>query len=176
MTATWARPSARDAASSSSNFRRSPIRRLKRRSRRPARGRPSRAASWIGARRARRSWPCTAICSRCAGAIRRSRSNAPIAWPGPCWANARSPLRFRTDDRGGTGDRLLLLNLGTDLQLSPIPEPLLAPPRGCRWRRLWSSEAIGYGGRGEPALATDDSWLLPGESALVLAPDEEKTA
>jgi maltooligosyltrehalose trehalohydrolase len=79
-------------------------------------------------------------------------------------------LRFRADESGGTGDRLLLVNLGTDLQLSPIPEPLLAPPRGCGWRRFWSSEAIGYGGRGEPALATDDSWLLPGESALVLAP------
>ena len=88
-------------------------------------------------------------------------------------------LRFRADDRSGTGDRLLLVNLGTDLALSPIPEPLLAPPRGCQWRRLWSSEAIGYGGRGEPALATDDSWLLPGESALVLAPQApqaEKTA
>jgi maltooligosyltrehalose trehalohydrolase len=85
-------------------------------------------------------------------------------------------LRFRTDDRGGTGDRLLLVNLGTDLQLSPIPEPLLAPPRGCGWRRLWSSEAIGYGGGGEPALATDDTWLLPGESALVLAPQAEAAA
>jgi maltooligosyltrehalose trehalohydrolase len=79
-------------------------------------------------------------------------------------------LRFRADESGGTGDRMLLVNLGTDLELSPIPDPLLAPPRGCGWRRLWSSETIGYGGRGEPALVTDDTWLLPGESALVLAP------
>jgi maltooligosyltrehalose trehalohydrolase len=81
-------------------------------------------------------------------------------------------LRFRTEAAGGPQDRLLLLNLGTDLPLSPIPEPLLAPPRGRRWRLLWSSEAIVYGGGGVPALATDESWLLPGESALVLAPEE----
>jgi maltooligosyltrehalose trehalohydrolase len=76
-------------------------------------------------------------------------------------------LRFRTDDRAL--DRLLLLNLGTDLSLSPVPEPLLAPPRGYQWRILWSSEALDYGGTGVPALATDDSWLLPGTSAMVLA-------
>jgi maltooligosyltrehalose trehalohydrolase len=63
---------------------------------------------------------------------------------------------------------VLLLNLGADLPLSPIPEPLVAPPRGHRWRVLWSSEAVGYGGSGVPALAADDSWLLPGESAIVL--------
>jgi maltooligosyltrehalose trehalohydrolase len=80
-------------------------------------------------------------------------------------------LRFRADESGGIGDRLLLVNLGIDVELSPIPEPLLAPPRGFGWRRLWSSEAIGYGGGGEPALVTDDTWLLPGESALVLAPE-----
>jgi maltooligosyltrehalose trehalohydrolase len=66
---------------------------------------------------------------------------------------------------------LVLLNFGSDLPLSPIPEPLLAPPRGHRWRVLWSSEAIAYGGGGVPALATDDTWSLPGESALVLAPE-----
>jgi maltooligosyltrehalose trehalohydrolase len=79
-------------------------------------------------------------------------------------------LRFRTDPAGGQ-DRLLLLNLGADLGLSPIPEPLLAPPRGLRWRLLWSSETIAYGGNGVPPLATDDNWLLPGESAMVLAPE-----
>ena len=63
------------------------------------------------------------------------------------------------------------MNLGIDLELSPIPEPLLAPPAGRTWRSLWSSEAIDYGGAGAPALATDASWILPGESALVLAPE-----
>jgi maltooligosyltrehalose trehalohydrolase len=79
-------------------------------------------------------------------------------------------LRFRLDG-DEQGDRLLLLNLGTDLPLSPAPEPLLAPPRGKSWRLLWSSEAVGYGGNGTRALATDDNWILPAESALVLAPE-----
>jgi maltooligosyltrehalose trehalohydrolase len=80
-------------------------------------------------------------------------------------------LRLRGDDLAGGGDRLLLVNLDTDLPLSPIPEPLLAPPRGGRWRLLWSSEAIGYGGSGVAPLTQDESWLVPGESAMVLAPE-----
>jgi len=81
-------------------------------------------------------------------------------------------LRFRAGGGGGgDDDRLLLVNLGIDLELSPIPEPLLAPPAGRTWRSLWSSDAIDYGGTGAPALATDASWILPGESALVLAPE-----
>jgi maltooligosyltrehalose trehalohydrolase len=86
-------------------------------------------------------------------------------------------LRFRGADRDGDGvdrdgdgDRLLLVNLGADLELSPIPEPLLAPPAGRTWRALWASEAVAYGGGGVPALVTDAGWILPGESALVLVP------
>jgi len=79
-------------------------------------------------------------------------------------------LRFRAGGGNAGGDRLLLVNLGTDLELSPIPEPLLAPPAGQTWLSRWSSEAIAYGGTGEPTLATDAGWILPGESALLLAP------
>ena len=39
------------------------------------------------------------------------------------------------------GDRLLVVNLGCDLDLTPVPEPLLAPPRGRRVGGVWSSEA-----------------------------------
>ena len=35
----------------------------------------------------------------------------------------------------------LLVNLGADLHLAAVAEPLLAPPRGMRWDVLWSSEA-----------------------------------
>jgi maltooligosyltrehalose trehalohydrolase len=38
-------------------------------------------------------------------------------------------------------DRLVLVNLGRDLDLEHAPEPLLAPPRGRRWALLVSSEA-----------------------------------
>ena len=72
---------------------------------------------------------------------------------------------------GGTaGDRLLLLNLGCDLDLSPAPEPLLAPPAGARWQLLWSSETVRYGGRGTPAVDPDAEWRLPGESAILFGP------
>src|SRR5262249_25705014 len=53
----------------------------------------------------------------------------------------------------GDGDRLLVLDLGTDLELARAPEPLLAPPAGCRWRMIWSSEDPRYGGRGAPPPA-----------------------
>ena len=77
-------------------------------------------------------------------------------------------LRFFSDS--GTDDRLLLVNLGTDLRLSPIPEPLLAPHAGCDWQVLWSSLHPAYGGNGTPAMRTDVGWHLTGNSALVLAP------
>jgi maltooligosyltrehalose trehalohydrolase len=81
-------------------------------------------------------------------------------------------LRFRGDDPAGRDDRLLLVNLGTDIDLSPVPEPLLAPPGPEGWSVRWSSEALAYGGAGTAKLVTDDGWVLSGESALVLAPGE----
>jgi maltooligosyltrehalose trehalohydrolase len=69
-------------------------------------------------------------------------------------------------------DRLLLINLGRDLELSPAPEPLLAPPGGSRWAVLWSSEDPRYGGLGTATPETEDAgWRLPGHAALLLAPD-----
>jgi maltooligosyltrehalose trehalohydrolase len=81
-------------------------------------------------------------------------------------------LRFRGDDTGGRDDRLVLFNLGTDVDLSPIPEPLLAPPGPEGWKVLWSSEALDYGGNGTAKLVTDEGWVLSSESALVLSPAE----
>jgi maltooligosyltrehalose trehalohydrolase len=72
----------------------------------------------------------------------------------------------------GLGDRLLLVNLGPDLDLRPAPEPLLAPPEGCRWDVIWSSEDPRYGGGGTP-LVEFDGWHLLGEAAVVLAPRPE---
>jgi len=69
------------------------------------------------------------------------------------------------------GDRLLLVNLGRDLELYQAPEPLLAPPEGSRWRVLWASEDPRYGGTGVVEPDSDETgWRLPGEAALVLAP------
>jgi maltooligosyltrehalose trehalohydrolase len=66
-------------------------------------------------------------------------------------------------------DRLLLLNLGSDLPLEEGEEPLLARPAGAQWTLAWSSEDPRYGGGGTPALARRGG-LIPAESALVLAP------
>ncbi|QJW98091.1 malto-oligosyltrehalose trehalohydrolase [Frigoriglobus tundricola] len=88
-------------------------------------------------------------------------------------------LRFFAGDRA---DRLLLVNFGPDLYLDRAPEPLLAPPEGCRWKTLWSSEDRRYGGEGTPPAETLDGWHIMGEAAQVLAPelqpphDEKATA
>jgi maltooligosyltrehalose trehalohydrolase len=76
-------------------------------------------------------------------------------------------------------DRLLIVNLGRDLPLDPVPEPLLAPPEGRAWQVAWSSEHPRYGGNGTPPLESNGAWRIPGETAMVLAPghrSEEKTA
>jgi maltooligosyltrehalose trehalohydrolase len=68
-------------------------------------------------------------------------------------------------------DRLLLVNLGVDLELEPVPEPLLAPPAGLRWEVLWSSEEPRYGGSGAPPPEDEEGcWRLPGQAAVVMRP------
>jgi len=67
-------------------------------------------------------------------------------------------------------DRLLVVNLGVDLRLSPAPEPLLAPPEGMVWEVLWSSEDPRYGGMGTAPLESEEGWRLPGHAAVALAP------
>lgn len=67
-------------------------------------------------------------------------------------------------------DRLLLFNLGVQLRLAPISEPLLAPPPDRRWAVVWSSEDPRYGGSGTPPPITEDGWQVLGHAALVLGP------
>ena len=64
-------------------------------------------------------------------------------------------------------DRLLVVNLGADLDLASRSEPLVAPPGGASWRVLWSSEDPAYGGSGTPAW-TASRWTVPGFAALLL--------
>ncbi|HEX9941616.1 MAG TPA: malto-oligosyltrehalose trehalohydrolase [Thermoanaerobaculia bacterium] len=75
-------------------------------------------------------------------------------------------LRFFDED---AGDRLLLVNLGVDLELEPAPEPLLAPRTGRRWEMLWSSEDPRYGGTGAPSPEDEEGcWCLTGQAAVVM--------
>lgn len=66
------------------------------------------------------------------------------------------------------GDRLLVVNLGRDIREQPLPEPLLAPPRGCSWVLRWSSDHVDYGGGGTVDPAPGNGWLIPGQSATLL--------
>lgn len=77
-------------------------------------------------------------------------------------------IRFFTADH--RDDRVLLVNLGRDLQRNSIAEPLLAPPAETDWTVEWSSEDPRYGGSGTPDIWPDCGWRIPGESALVVAP------
>ncbi|MCY0997205.1 malto-oligosyltrehalose trehalohydrolase [Myxococcus sp. MISCRS1] len=77
------------------------------------------------------------------------------------------------------GDRLLLVNLGSELELSPCPEPLLAPPRDEGWRLGLSSEEVRFGGTGScslDSLRVETSWRVPGMTALwMTSPRESRT-
>ena len=72
---------------------------------------------------------------------------------------------FALDDK----DRLLLINLGIDTMLGPVPEPLLASAPGTSWQVLWSSEDPRYGGTGALPVENETGWLMIGKSAVVLA-------
>ena len=71
-------------------------------------------------------------------------------------------------------DRLLIVNFGGREELTPVPEPLLAPPADCTWEILWTSDSRRYGGPGAVDIDTDEKWVLPAESALVFWPRRRK--
>ena len=75
-------------------------------------------------------------------------------------------LRFYGASAGD--DRLLVVNLGADLPLAILPEPLLAPPDDARWQLAWSSEDPRYGGCGAASFDPDGPWRLPAQAALAL--------
>jgi maltooligosyltrehalose trehalohydrolase len=67
-------------------------------------------------------------------------------------------------------DRLLLINLGPELRLDVLPEPLLAPPLDQRWQVLWSSDSSDYGGPGIAHIETKGTWVVPAQAAIVMQP------
>lgn len=75
-------------------------------------------------------------------------------------------LRFFGD---GGEDRLLVVNLGTALEHTPAPEPLLAPVSGGSWRLVWSSDDPRYGSPGIIHPAGEEGWQFPGASAVLFA-------
>jgi maltooligosyltrehalose trehalohydrolase len=67
-------------------------------------------------------------------------------------------------------DRLLIVNLGSDFEFDPAPEPLIAPPTLKRWVNQWSSDAPEYGGCATAALDGEGIWTMPGHAAVLLRP------
>ena len=83
-------------------------------------------------------------------------------------------LRFFQDD---DSDRLLVVNLGRDLHLERVADPLLAPPAGFTWHTAFSTEDPSYGGMGvAPLKAPHEGWRVAGESASVLIPQRTGSA
>jgi maltooligosyltrehalose trehalohydrolase len=64
-------------------------------------------------------------------------------------------------------DRLLVVNLGQDLNFRPAPEPLLAPVAGGAWILQWSSDHPRYGGPGIVNPLTDEGWRIPAATATL---------
>ena len=62
--------------------------------------------------------------------------------------------------------RLLVVNLGTDLMIHRVGEPLVAPPNG-GWATRWSSESTRYGGHGSPVAIGKDGLVLGGSAVLL---------
>lgn len=81
-------------------------------------------------------------------------------------------IRYLTPDPAG--HRLLLLNLGRDLHVGVIAEPLLAPCDGHRWEVSWSSEHPDYDGAGRRSIDSEQFWILPGDCALVFRSQERR--
>ena len=75
-------------------------------------------------------------------------------------------LRFFGEEND---DRLLLVNLGLDLNLNPAPEPLLAPPKGRNGEFYGRAKTRAMEGR-ERRRSTRKRWFLPGHAAMALCP------
>lgn len=69
-------------------------------------------------------------------------------------------------------DRVLIVNYGPAMAFNPAPEPLLAPVDGRHWHLHWSSEDPAYGGGGTPAFESEENWIVPAMSAVVLVPSK----
>jgi maltooligosyltrehalose trehalohydrolase len=93
--------------------------------------------------------------------------NANAALDGAVLGDNCFVLRYMT---GSDNDRLIVVNLGTGIDLPHLPEPLVGPPAGYRWEVGWSSESPIYGGSGSSAPDRFGAWHVLGESTQLLVP------
>jgi maltooligosyltrehalose trehalohydrolase len=109
--------------------------------------------------------------------VKLRRSDAVFAKPrhkgvdGAVLSASAFVLRYFSETEG---DRLLLVNLGMDLHLDPIPEPLLAPRAGSPWQVVFSTEDPRYGGAGTRPPDTNENWRIAAHSAIVLTSEVDR--
>jgi maltooligosyltrehalose trehalohydrolase len=77
-------------------------------------------------------------------------------------------LRYFAED--GADERLVAANLGPDLPIRSIADPLAAPPAGFEWWLIWSTEDPRYGVEGQREIGTRERWTLSADTVLVFAP------
>src|SRR5262249_20084273 len=83
-------------------------------------------------------------------------------------------VRYFGVDHGGSGDRLLVVNLGSDYEPASVSEPLIAPPTGHKWRLVWSSDDPRYGGLGARGPLEGHDLYAAGAAAALLVPEPAK--
>jgi len=101
----------------------------------------------------------------------RFRQQIPGGIDGAVLGSASFVLRYFSRERD---DRLLLVNFGESHLLHPASEPLLAPPSGCTWETLWTSESCRYDGADAAITVTKEQWFLPAEATVALRAKLEK--
>ena len=103
----------------------------------------------------------------------RFRQQIPAGIDGAVLGVTSFVLRYLSKDND---DRLLLVNFAGRQLLHPVSEPLLAPPSGCKWEMLWTSDAPRYGGAASAPMATYEQWVLPAECTVALRSARENAA
>lgn len=73
---------------------------------------------------------------------------------------------------GEAGERLLIINLGRQLEIATLGEPLLAPAKDSAWKLIWSTDAPRYGGPGVIDSLANVRWTLPPHCAMLFSSQE----
>ena len=77
------------------------------------------------------------------------------------------PQAFCVRYKTGVSDRLLLINLGNDFELTSLPFPLLAPLPQKPWEFCWSSEDVRYSGPGTVKAINKKNLYMPARSLQI---------
>ena len=79
-------------------------------------------------------------------------------------------LLLRYIGRVAHEDRLVLVNLGSDMDIACAPDPLVAPPDLFEWTVLWCSEDRAYGGVGIAGNCPPAKLVATGQATTVFRP------